>query len=107
MKLPTLELVGDDFYDESVEFLDCPGHTPGSVVVRVGEYLFTGDSIYADCLNAVKLPEQDDAVLNESILRILDKLLGSARIFPGHGRNIRGQDLLTENVELRTELFQR
>lgn len=107
MKLPVLELVEDGFNDELVEFLDCPGHTPGSVVIRVGEFMFTGDSIYADCLNAVKLPEQDDSTLNKSILRILDRLLGAERIFPGHGRNIRGRDLLTENVQLREELFQR
>lgn len=107
MTLPELKLVEDGFSDELVEFLDCPGHTLGSVVIRVGEFLFTGDSVYADGINAVKLPEQDDTVLGESILRILDKLLGAARIFPGHGRNIRGKDLLKENVPLQEKLFQR
>ena len=106
MTLPKLELVEDGYSDELVEFLDCPGHTPGSVVIRAGEYLFTGDSVYADGINAVKLPEQDDTVLDESILRILDKLLDAARIFPGHGRDIRGKDLLKENVPLRKKLFQ-
>ena len=106
MTLPKLELVEDRFSDELVEFLDCPGHTPGSVVIRAGEYLFTGDSVYADRINAVKLPEQDDTALDQSILSILDKLLNAARIFPGHGRDIRGKDLLKENVPLREKLFQ-
>ncbi len=45
-ELGQLVLVKDKYMEEGVECITVGGHTPGSMIVRVGEYLFTGDSIF-------------------------------------------------------------
>lgn len=104
MEIPPLELVEPSFADTRVEFLDCPGHTPGSVLVKVGSFVFTGDSVYADRVNLVKLPEQDDNALVTNLRRLLPSLVSAERIFPGHGRDTTGAKLLKENVQLQVQL---
>lgn len=106
MRLPEVELVGENFTNDGVRFLDCPGHTPGSVVIQIGGFLFTGDSVYADRIDEVKLPDQNDMKLYASIRRILSDLVNAERIFPGHGSDIRGADLLSSNSELSMKLNQ-
>ena len=107
MQTPKVELVAENFIDEAVRFLDCPGHTPGSVVIQIGGFLFTGDSVYADRVDAVKLPDQNDENLYSSIRRILSDLVNAERIFPGHGIDIRGADLLSSNLDLSMKLNQK
>ncbi len=41
-----LVLVGDEYVEDDVQCITVGGHTPGSMIVQVDEYLFTGDSIF-------------------------------------------------------------
>jgi glyoxylase-like metal-dependent hydrolase (beta-lactamase superfamily II) len=62
--------------------------------------VFTGDSVYADRIDAVKLPQQDDRQLRLSIKKHIDLLTSDVQIFPGHGSTVNGKDLLNQNKEL-------
>lgn len=65
--------------------LHTPGHTPGGVCWRVGDNLFTGDTLFADGYGRTDLPGGDWHQLTLS-LRRLWHLAGSLRVLPGHGR---------------------
>ena len=63
--------------------LHTPGHTPGCVCYQVGEWLFTGDTLFHFGYGRTDLPGGDMAQLAAS-LRRLHPLLGQFDIFPGH-----------------------
>lgn len=42
----SLILVEDEYKCDDVECIPVGGHTPGSMLVRIGNYLFTGDAIF-------------------------------------------------------------
>ena len=67
----------------TIEVMNTPGHSLGSVVLRVGDVLFTGDTLFADSCGRTDLrggsPEQMLASL-----RRLGQLEGDFRVLPGH-----------------------
>lgn len=73
-----LELIGYRF-----EILHTPGHTPGSVTIRCGEALFTGDTLFKGSCGRVDFPggslEQEMDSLKK--LCLLD---GDYEVYPGH-----------------------
>ncbi len=93
-RYPMEELIGEElrFYDEgdtltlgklTIEVLHTPGHTGGSVCLRVGSALFTGDTLFAGSMGRIDLPgAQPDKMM--SSLRKLAKLEGDYDIYPGH-----------------------
>lgn len=63
-----------------------PGHTPGSVCLLCGDYLFTGDTLFAGSIGRTDLPGGDVRAMDAS----LKKLAGlpvplEAQVLPGHG----------------------
>ena len=66
-----------------VEVLETPGHTPGSVTLRAGDVLFTGDTLFAGSMGRTDLPGGDEAVIMRS-LRRLGELEGDYQVLPGH-----------------------
>ena len=67
----------------TIEVMNTPGHSLGSVVLRVDDVLFTGDTLFADSCGRTDLrggsPEQMLASL-----RRLGQLEGDFRVLPGH-----------------------
>ena len=64
--------------------LHTPGHTPGSVCYRTGNWLFTGDTYFEDGVyGRTDLPGGSMHQLAES-LRRLQPLLTQCEIYPGH-----------------------
>jgi hydroxyacylglutathione hydrolase len=61
-----------------------PGHTPGSVCLRVEETILTGDTVFADGVGRHDLPGGDQAQLRVSLRRFA-RLPDDLRILPGHG----------------------
>lgn len=61
-----------------------PGHTPGSVCISTTAGLFTGDTIFADCVGRTDFSYSDPNQLLVS-LRELNQLDPQVTIFPGHG----------------------
>ena len=88
----------------TVDAIHVPGHTPGSMVLRIGDIAFSGDTIYRDDVFLVRLPEQDTARLTASIERLWDLLPGSTQLHPGHGGSANFAHVKASNAPLRTFL---
>lgn len=76
---------GDEIAVDSLRFavLATPGHTPGSVCLRCGELLFTGDTLIAGSCGRVDFPGGSAADMLVS-LRRLAALDGSLTALSGH-----------------------
>lgn len=66
-----------------LEVLETPGHTPGSVTLRSGDVLFTGDTLFAGSMGRTDLPGGDEEQIMLSLKR-LGGLEGDYQVFPGH-----------------------
>jgi glyoxylase-like metal-dependent hydrolase (beta-lactamase superfamily II) len=68
-----------------IEVIATPGHTIGSVCYRIGNDIFTGDTLFADGgYGRFDLPTGNRILLKSSLERLLS-LDGGCRIYPGHG----------------------
>ena len=67
----------------TVEVLHTPGHTQGSVTLRVEDALFTGDTLFCMSCGRTDLEGGDQAALDRSLRRLYE-LEGDYRVFPGH-----------------------
>jgi len=68
---------------QTVEVLHTPGHTPGSVCLRIGNALFTGDTLFEGDCGRCDLPGGDYKAMLQS-LRFLASLEGDYNVYPGH-----------------------
>lgn len=66
------------------EFLATPGHSKGSVCIKVEETLFSGDTLFRDNCGRCDLPGGDYKEMLRSLKR-LSLLQGNFAVFPGHG----------------------
>lgn len=67
----------------TAEVISTPGHTPGSVTLKVEDVLFTGDTLFRGSVGRTDLEGGDFGALMGS-LRKLAKLEGNYRVYPGH-----------------------
>ncbi len=72
------------FAGRHITFLHTPGHTPGSVCYLFDNLLFSGDTLFKDCIGRTDLPGGCDADMKRSLLKIIS-LQGEYAVFPGHG----------------------
>lgn len=72
--------------DPFISIYHVPGHTPGSVAIKVDELYFTGDTLYLDIIPESKLPGYDkDSLRNSEVF--LRNLIGlNSFVLSGHGR---------------------
>ncbi|OCL25143.1 MBL fold metallo-hydrolase [Orenia metallireducens] len=61
-----------------------PGHTPGSICLKLENILFTGDTIFARGVGRTDFPMGSYSALRKSIERILE-FKEDLKICPGHG----------------------
>lgn len=66
-----------------LEVLETPGHTPGSVTLRSGDVLFTGDTLFAGSMGRTDFPGGDEGEIMRS-LRRLGEMEGNYQVLPGH-----------------------
>ena len=80
------------FYDEGdtvelgnlkIDVLRTPGHTPGSVTLRVEDVLFTGDTLFCGSCGRTDFPGGSFGDMQRSLKRLAD-LPGNYRVYPGH-----------------------
>ena len=94
-RYPMEELIGDDlkFYDDgdtlplgslTIEVILTPGHTGGSVCLKCGNALFTGDTLFAGSMGRIDLPGARPEQMMGSLAR-LKRLDGDYDVYPGHG----------------------
>lgn len=66
-----------------VEVLHTPGHTRGSVTLKVEDALFTGDTLFRGSMGRTDMPGGSYTEIMASLKR-LAMLRGDYRVFPGH-----------------------
>ena len=64
--------------------LKTPGHTPGSVCLRTGSLLFSGDTLFAGSCGRTDLPGGNPADMRAS-LKLLAAIPENLTVYPGHG----------------------
>lgn len=69
----------------AVEVVHTPGHTPGSVCLRVGNELLTGDTLFPGGPGLTGWPLSDFATVMASVEQRLFALADRVRVHPGHG----------------------
>lgn len=81
-----------------LEVIHTPGHTPGSICLRYGRHLFTGDHVLPDYTPNVGAGELHETGMLQRFLDSLGRLRpltgDGVRVWPGHGAPI-------ENLEAR------
>ena len=86
------EVSSVQFYDEGdtvelgglkIDVLRTPGHTPGSVTLRVEDVLLTGDTLFCGSCGRTDFPGGSYADMQRSLKRLAD-LPGDYRVYPGH-----------------------
>ena len=80
--------------------METPGHSPGSVTLKCGEALFTGDTLFAGSCGRTDLPGGDTETLMRS-LRRLGEIPGNYEIWPGH------MDPTTLDIEKQNNYYMR
>lgn len=68
----------------TITVLETPGHTPGSVTLKVGDdTLFTGDTLFSGSCGRTDFPGGNYAQMMQSLAR-LGNLPGDYAVYPGH-----------------------
>lgn len=64
-------------------YMNTPGHTPGSSVIRIGDCLFTGDTLFRHECGRCDLEGGDFSQMLRSLRRLYE-LEGDYQVLPGH-----------------------
>jgi glyoxylase-like metal-dependent hydrolase (beta-lactamase superfamily II) len=70
-----------------LEVIHTPGHTPGSVSIKAGNIVFTGDALFRQGIGRTDFSYGDEALLLRSIRTKLLVLDDDVAIYPGHGES--------------------
>lgn len=76
------------FGDISVEVIYTPGHTKGSVIYKIDDLIFSGDTVFKGTIGRTDLPGGSYFDMKKSINRLIDRLFEgntNYKIYPGHG----------------------
>jgi glyoxylase-like metal-dependent hydrolase (beta-lactamase superfamily II) len=79
------EGVALDFGGFPVEVIHTPGHTPGSVSLKLDKWLFSGDTLFFNSVGRTDVPLASQASLIKSIKEKIFVLSPDTVIYPGHG----------------------
>jgi glyoxylase-like metal-dependent hydrolase (beta-lactamase superfamily II) len=64
--------------------LHTPGHSPGSIVLLLDRYAFTGDTLFVEAVGRTDLPGGSGEVMFDSIQKKLCTLPDETVVLPGH-----------------------
>lgn len=67
------------------EVIHTPGHSPGSICLKTGKVVFTGDTLFCGGCGRTDLPGGSEECLFDSIKKKLLILPEETVIYPGHG----------------------
>jgi len=71
--------------EETLEVIHTPGHSPGGVCFRWGDWLWVGDTLFAGSIGRTDLPGGSFEELDRAIRGRLFPLGDALHVFPGHG----------------------
>ncbi len=104
LSLKTYNLIKDTDYnyfaDFGIEIINAPGHTPGSIMLKAGNYLFTGDLLFKGAIGRTDLPGGSTAEIKKSLTN-LKKMDRQLIIYPGHGQSSNLEYELESNYYLK------
>ncbi|MBQ3093923.1 MAG: MBL fold metallo-hydrolase [Clostridia bacterium] len=69
--------------DMTFTVVHTPGHTPGSVCYRLGDILFSGDTLFCESIGRTDFPGGDRTAMRRSLANVLS-MDGIATVYPGH-----------------------
>lgn len=73
------------FNGEEIKVIHTPGHSPGSVCFLLGDYLFSGDTLFSESIGRTDFVYGNYDQIISSIKNKLICLDGSLKVYPGHG----------------------
>lgn len=76
---------GLSFDGYKLSIIHIPGHTPGSVAIKIGQWLFSGDALFFNSIGRTDVPLGSETQLLESIRQKLLTLSEETVVWPGHG----------------------
>jgi glyoxylase-like metal-dependent hydrolase (beta-lactamase superfamily II) len=94
----------EDITKQKYEVIHTPGHTPGSCVIIIENYIFTGDTIFEDSIGRTDFPSSSQDDMIESLKKMLKYFLNAPQeniIAPGHMDVVTVKELLEKNPYLR------
>jgi len=75
------------WYGTQIEIIHTPGHTDGSICIKINNDIFTGDTIIKDTQTVTKLPSGNKDKLQNSIEKLVQMGLPNFNLYCGHGEN--------------------
>lgn len=82
--LPVVEGTRLEVGDSVLEVLETPGHTEGSISLKTGGSLFSGDTLFKGTVGRTDFPDSNPEKMGKSLQRLMS-LPGQTRVLPGHG----------------------
>lgn len=73
------------FGENEIKVIHTPGHTPGGVCYLINDDIFTGDTLFYECIGRTDLPGGSFKKLENSIINKLFTLDENIKVYPGHG----------------------
>jgi hydroxyacylglutathione hydrolase len=74
----------DNFLKTGIKIMKFAGHTPGSIIIKIEDNIFTGDVLFKDSIGRTDLPGGSNREMNNS-LKIIKSFDEKLKVFPGHG----------------------
>ena len=71
--------------DMSLKIINTPGHTPGGICVKIGDNIFTGDTLFNMSIGRTDLYKGNHSDIINSIKNKLMCFDDSVIVYPGHG----------------------
>ena len=62
-----------------------PGHTPGGTTYIIEDHVFVGDTLFRGSVGRTDLPGGDWTTLEESLLKMMEKIAPEHVLHSGHG----------------------
>ncbi|MCK5243272.1 MBL fold metallo-hydrolase [bacterium] len=90
---------------EPVEVIETPGHSPGSVCIRIESFLFSGDTLFRESIGRTDIPGGNIRTILHSIHKQLLSLPEETLVFPGHGPQTSIGNEKRQNPFLRKEII--
>jgi glyoxylase-like metal-dependent hydrolase (beta-lactamase superfamily II) len=74
-----------DWHDIEISIISTPGHSKGSICIKIDDNLFTGDTIIKSTRTVTKLPGGDAKELANSMEKLENMGLLNLNLYCGHG----------------------
>ncbi|MCF6465924.1 MBL fold metallo-hydrolase [Clostridium sp. Cult2] len=94
MAMGTVETLADilledgdeiEFGDLIAEIIHTPGHTPGGISIKIGDSIFTGDTLFAGSIGRTDFPNSSFKDIMNSIKERIIVYPDDTKVYPGHG----------------------